>query len=427
MVEIHINEVINEKVKSHISLKNNWNIASEIALLVDLPQQQPKLLPAYFHWLKNYFDAVDVPFDYLIEAITPSDKIEFPIQTILTENEREPYELKYVDRNSLATKISELHISLFESIEKHAKPEFATYISNDAEKHLDFLEQSIQSDSLLLFTEYISWANATLTALGIPTNTLIRFLVSIRTIVNHSNLKEGVTFIDAAIKLLIDGNTVSATSAISFTQNIESQTYLQFLLNKQKIQATQYILELIENGMDVKKLFIDVFQATQYELGRLWELNQITVAQEHFCTAATQNNMAMLTTKVMNQTPNGKNVVATCVGTEQHEIGIRIVSDFLEMEGWNTYYMGANVPTHSILWAIEENDADLLALSVTLTPHIKTVKEIIQHVKDKFPQVKIMVGGYPFLRDPELWHKIGADGVAASALEVNEVALNLVN
>ena len=426
MIENYLNEVINERVKSHISLKNNWNITSEIGILVDLANENETLLPTYFYWLKNYFEAVGIPFDYLAHEISNEGLAHFPIKDTLLKGLNSEYLPAMYSRNKLATQISKLHIELFQTIEKHSKPQFESYIINDAEKHLDFLEQSIQSDSILLFTEYIAWANAALTALGISTSTLIRFLISIRSIITQSNLHNGTIYIDSAVRLLIDGNAVSATSSISFTQTTESQTYLKLLLSKQKIQATQYILELIEQGMEIKKLFIDVFQACQYELGRLWELNQITVAQEHFCTAATQNNMAMLTTKVMSQTPNGKSVVATCVGTEQHEIGIRIVSDFLEMEGWNTYYMGANVPTHSILWAIEENNADLLALSVTLTPHIKTVKEIIHHVKDKYPEVKIMVGGYPFLRDPELWHKIGADGVAASAIEVNAVALSLV-
>lgn len=36
----------------------------------------------------------------------------------------------------------------------------------------------------------------------------------------------------------------------------------------------------------------------------------------------------------------------------QHEIGMRMVADFFEMEGWDTYYLGANTPTRSILQTI---------------------------------------------------------------------------
>lgn len=63
MIETYLNEVINERVKSHISLKNNWNITSEIGILVDLANENEALLPIYFYWLKNYFNAVGIPFD----------------------------------------------------------------------------------------------------------------------------------------------------------------------------------------------------------------------------------------------------------------------------------------------------------------------------------------------------------------------------
>ena len=42
-------------------------------------------------------------------------------------------------------------------------------------------------------------------------------------------------------------------------------------------------------------------------------------------------------------------MVATCIGGELHEIGIRMVADFFEMEGWDTYYLGANTPADAVV------------------------------------------------------------------------------
>jgi hypothetical protein len=46
--------------------------------------------------------------------------------------------------------------------------------------------------------------------------------------------------------------------------------------------------------------------------------------------------------------------VAACVSGELHEIGVRMLCDLLEMEGWNTIYLGANVPTagSTIRWLV---------------------------------------------------------------------------
>ncbi|WP_440120087.1 hypothetical protein [Paenibacillus sp. QZ-Y1] len=37
-------------------------------------------------------------------------------------------------------------------------------------------------------------------------------------------------------------------------------------------------------------------------------------------------------------------MVAACVGSEQHEIGLRMLTDVFEMEGWDTYYLGQMFP-----------------------------------------------------------------------------------
>ena len=40
----------------------------------------------------------------------------------------------------------------------------------------------------------------------------------------------------------------------------------------------------------------------------------------------------------------GRCVVVTCVGGELHELGARMVGDFFDMAGWDTYFCGADTP-----------------------------------------------------------------------------------
>jgi methanogenic corrinoid protein MtbC1 len=107
----------------------------------------------------------------------------------------------------------------------------------------------------------------------------------------------------------------------------------------------------------------------------------------------------------------------TCVNDELHELGARMVADFFEMEGWDTYYLGANTPSSDILSALEEKTPDLLGISTTITYHLEKLSRLIQAVKSSSPgqDVPILVGGRPFNIDPELWEKVGADGHAADA------------
>ena len=415
-----LNQLLNHKIKTEYSVKNNWDLTLELNLLLTFLSNESKQLPLFIYWLENYFEAVNLPFSLLENCLLEIDGNHSLVRKDLSEGLKVKVKIEEIE---LCT---DIHIDLFQTVEKHSKPEYRSYIYNDAEKHLEFLKQSIETDSIVLFTEYIAWANTMLNALNIDTSTLIRFLVTLRTVSKANELTSEVAFLDHGIQMLLEGNVVSATSEISFTTTEESKKYLELLLQKERNGAKNYILALADGGMDIREIFLDVFQATQYELGRLWELNRITIAQEHYCTAATQTFMAMLTARIVPDKRIDKKVIATCVGTEQHELGIRIVNDFLEMEGWDTYYLGANVPMEAIILAIKENQPDLLALSVTLTPHIKNVINIIQKVKNIFPDIKILVGGYPFLRDNSLAEKIGADGVALDAKQAPQVALKLV-
>ena len=70
-------------------------------------------------------------------------------------------------------------------------------------------------------------------------------------------------------------------------------------------------------------------------------MNLLSVAQEHYCTAATQLVMSQLYPRIFSTERRGRTLVAARVADDLHEIGLRMVADFFEMEGWDTFYVGA--------------------------------------------------------------------------------------
>ena len=197
-----------------------------------------------------------------------------------------------------------------------------------------------------------------------------------------------------------------------------AREYLDLLLRGERNAAVKLILDVVEGGVSVREIYLQVFQPAQHEIGRLWETDSISVAQEHYCTAATQLVMSQLYSYVFSSEKIGRILVAACVGGELHEIGIRMVADFFEMEGWDTHYLGANTPVQGIVQMIETAKADILALSSTITFNITALRELIAEVKasDYGESIPVMVGGRPFNLIPELWQKVGADGYAPDAL-----------
>ena len=195
-----------------------------------------------------------------------------------------------------------------------------------------------------------------------------------------------------------------------------ARRYLQELLQGNRQNASRLILDAVENGENIKNIYTQIFQRSQYEIGRLWQTNQISVAQEHFCTAATQMIMSQLYPYIFTGERKDRRMVVSCVGGELHEIGARMVADFFEMNGWDTYFLGANTPPESILRTVEERRADVLALSATMTFHIGKVTSIIRDLRaSDVHQTRVLVGGYPFNLSLELWRNVGADGYAPDA------------
>ncbi|MGA7720567.1 MAG: cobalamin-dependent protein [Ignavibacteriaceae bacterium] len=299
--------------------------------------------------------------------------------------------------------------------------------------HLSYLAGSIFADEPVLFTEYISWAKTFFSTLPIDENDIILNLELIRdsleTILEPDLYEITLKYINAGIEIFKSHNVIP----VSFINDsnplsVLANKYLSFLIKGNKQAALNIILETIEAGTPLKDIYLNVFQETQKETGRLWQLSKITVAQEHFITAATQLIMAQLYTYLFTSEKKNKTIIVSCVQGELHEIGARMVADLFEMDGWNSYYFGANTPNSSITKAIEIYRPDILAISATMTYNLSAVSELIERIR-KNPNinyVKIMAGGYPFNLAADLWQNMGADGSARNAPEAIQLASTLL-
>lgn len=207
-----------------------------------------------------------------------------------------------------------------------------------------------------------------------------------------------------------------------------AEKYLNLLIDGDRRGAAKLIMDAHQNKISVRELYLNVFSVTQKETGRLWQMNKISVAQEHYITAATQLIMSQLYPYLFNAVHRGRSIIVSCAPGELHEIGARMVADMFEMEGWDSYYYGANTPKESLLKAISEKKPDVLALSATMIFNISSIEHLITEVRNEpaFDRVKILVGGYPFSVSDDLWRKIGADGFAGNPVDAIALAESLI-
>jgi methanogenic corrinoid protein MtbC1 len=226
-----------------------------------------------------------------------------------------------------------------------------------------------------------------------------------------------VTPTDSSVRMLADTETGRLASQ-----------YLMMLLEGDRRKASCLIIEALDRGHDVRELYTQVLMPAQEELGRMWIENEINVAEEHFTSQTTRNVMAQLLPRAEFQPANGKTMLAASVAGNQHDIGLQVVADFFELDGWRSISLGANVPARDLVQAVECFRADLLGISVSQITQLASAKTAIQAVRNstRGKEVKILLGGRAFKDAEDLPEEMGADAYAAHPEDAVNLGRQLV-
>ena len=300
----------------------------------------------------------------------------------------------------------------------------------DARFHLQYLASALEAERPELFLDYVAWAKIVLARRRVPVEDLAANLEIIASVIEE--FPEAVRLI-AAARDALPSMPEDVPSFLDPRETLwpTADAYLHALLEGNRREAESIVVRALDAGASLRDIYRSVFEPVQKEVGRLWQLNRISVAQEHFSTAATQQVMTRLYGRLFEPKPAGdrtRRAVAMCVGGELHEVGLRIIADMLELEGWHTWYLGASMPAAAAIQLCIEQKADVLLISATLPPHLSSVSEVIREFRSRpeLAHAKIVVGGRALRTVPDLWRVIGADGYAENVDDCLELLDRLV-
>jgi len=292
---------------------------------------------------------------------------------------------------------------------------------------LRYLGTSIELKEPKIFENYMSWFGSL----------AFHLTFSLDSMKTHFEITLAVLadFLDTEMKEVTqmtyqDGiKTFITAYETAKTNKIEQDIFLKYLIEMNIDFAYEHMMNLMAQGATIKKIYLDLLQPTLIKVGDLWHQQVISVAKEHYITAAVQTMIGKLYSKLFENKPKAKySVTAVCAGDELHEIGMRMVADFFEMSKFDSYYLGSNIPVKVVISHLIENPTDLLAVSATTSMHLIDLKSLIQAVRThhQTKHMKILVGGKIFNETPDLWKKIGADGYAVNAEEAVQLGLDLL-
>lgn len=268
-----------------------------------------------------------------------------------------------------------------------------------------------------ILADQVLWAKAVLSSRGVSPENLRTALESLRTVIltelPEQALSTTTDFLDQALIAFDEQSTEVATGLLpETTEGRLAAAYLLAIFEGDRRRAAGLILEALSKGADVRDLCLYVLLPAQREVGRMWMANEINVAEEHFASATSKMVMAQLLQHASIAPSNGKTMLAAAVAGDQHDIGLQVLADLFEMDGWRVIQLGANLPIADLVEAVAFFKADLVALSASQSVQLETVRDSIRAIRDqvKGTESKILVGGPAFDATESLYRELGADG-----------------
>jgi methanogenic corrinoid protein MtbC1 len=294
------------------------------------------------------------------------------------------------------------------------------------------LSAAVDADDSAMFLRYVEWLKIVLVNRGVASDDIAESLRCMASALaddvvgDHSQAASDVL---AALEE-IDSMPDAVPSFInpSREEHDVAQRCLAALLGLDAVAGREVLENALAAGMPLARIYTGILPPLMREIGRLWQMNKISVAHEHYCSAAVQSILGGFYGRVFSRaTRSGRSMLVACVACEQHELGGRMLADVFELDGWRTSFLGANLPPRELIALIQqaERPPDLIALSATMPAHLKQLASTIESIRDS-SNVPVMVGGYLFNGCPGLAAQLGADGSADDAEPAIAIANALV-
>lgn len=253
-----------------------------------------------------------------------------------------------------------------------------------------------------LFADQVAWSVVALRVRGLDTEPLAAGLACLREEVLATMAPEDRGLVDsyfAAVHTRLTqgvNEPPSELSAETAAGELASR-YLLHILEGNRREACAVVTRAVVDGrLTVRSAYRDVFTPVLREIGRLWHVGDITVAEEHFVTATTMMAMSQVLPMAKLAASNGRTLVAGSVAGNYHEVGARMVADEFEIHGWRSVYLGANVPAEDFARAVSDFGADAAALSVALPGQLRELRGSSEEMRRVRPEIRIVAGGAAF-------------------------------
>ncbi|HXM57507.1 MAG TPA: cobalamin-dependent protein [Candidatus Dormibacteraeota bacterium] len=167
---------------------------------------------------------------------------------------------------------------------------------------------------------------------------------------------------------------------------------------------------VLEQTASRTAVFADLLHPAQAEIADLWYAGRIGVADEVRAAAAVRRIVGRLApTPVDRPVARGSRCVLAVPHRDPHDLGLLMLTLALQDHGWSTEVLGPVSGLADVADVVLSRRPRLFGLSAGHLPPLQQVERTIAAIKRA--GVPVLVGGAAFIRRPDLWRRVGADGL----------------
>ncbi len=186
--------------------------------------------------------------------------------------------------------------------------------------------------------------------------------------------------------------------------------------------------KVLDEGLNAYDAVMNGLAAGMEIVGDLYDQHEYFVPELLMSADALYAGLDLLKPHIrmedMDQRLKGQVVIGTVQG-DVHDIGKNLIKMMFEVAGFTVHDLGRDVPLEKFAEEQMRTDSEIVALSAMMTTTMMGMKKVVQMIKEKNPDVKIMLGGAPLTSD--VAQLFGADGYAESAGNAVQEAIKMIS
>lgn len=202
-----------------------------------------------------------------------------------------------------------------------------------------------------------------------------------------------------------------------------SEELVNVLADLKEQEALKIVEDRLNAGEDPFKIMDDVRRAMEI-VGNRFANNEYFLSDLLYAGEILRAVTDMVKPKLV-KTPEAKRLGKVVIGSVEgdiHDIGKNIVVFMLEVNGFEVYDLGVDVPAERFVDKIKETGATIVGLSGFLTLAFDSMKKTVEAIKNAGlrDKVKIMIGGGQM--SDEIRQYTGADAYGKDAMAAVSIA-----